>query len=449
MPLSVSVLIEIEKLRVGMYVQLKVGWLNHPFPKSSFLLTSREQITQLRQLGLRQVRVIPEKSTIEIAADAVQGQDAQEVPLAEDESSESDPSQTATAPTPLTPSARDRADRERALLNPREEWDAAFVACEEQYYRLADLYQGVCSTVMVAPAEARMQVQALVEDFVAELLGAQPFAIRLLPDVHGSRTAMHAVNVMVLSTMLANALGEAAQALRGVAAAALQHDLGKMLLPLHIAEPGTALAPADLRRYEEHVAFSVDLCARMGWDEEVLQAIAQHHEMADGSGFPRRLRDQDMRLWGKIVAVVNAYDRLCNPLHGRQSLTPHNALAQMYARERSRFDPWVLEVFIRMMGVYPPGSLVQLTDERYAQVVLVDARHPLRPSVLVFDPALGEDEARTQLLDLAQAQGLGIVRSLKPEQLPQHMLEFFAVRQYFCYFFENVRTDPPEEGKAP
>jgi hypothetical protein len=133
--------------------------------------------------------------------------------------------------------------------------------------------------------------------------------------------------------------------------------------------------------------------------------IAQHHEHADGSGFPAGLNSDRMTMAARIVALVNRYDNLCNPRLPARALTPHEALSLLFAQGRSKFDTSILGAFIKMMGVYPPGSTVQLTDDRYATVVAVNSSRPLKPSVLVHDPAVPREEAL--VLDLESAVGLG------------------------------------------
>ena len=71
-----------------------------------------------------------------------------------------------------------------------------------------------------------------------------------------------------------------------------------------------------------------------------------------------------------------------------QSITPHEALSRLFAQCRSKFDECLLAAFIKMMGIYPPGSVVQLSDERFAMVMTVNAAHPLKPRVLVYDPGV-------------------------------------------------------------
>jgi hypothetical protein len=89
-----------------------------------------------------------------------------------------------------------------------------------------------------------------------------------------------------------------------------------------------------------------------------------------------------------------------------------------------------------MMGVYPAGSTVQLTDDRYAMVVGVNSTRPLKPRVLVHEPKVPRDEAL--IVDLESTQGIGIRRSIRPAQLPVPSLEYLAPRPRIAYFFEPL-----------
>ena len=139
----------------------------------------------------------------------------------------------------------------------------------------------------------------------------------------------------------------------------------------------------------------------------------------------------------RVVALVNRYDNLCNPHVIAHALTPHEALSTLFAQSKTKFDTAILGAFIKMMGVYPPGSAVQLTDDRYALVVSVNSSRPLKPRVLVHEHGVPRDEAL--LLDLEHADGLGIRRSLRPQQLPATTLAYLAPRPRVAYFFEPVR----------
>ena len=110
----------------------------------------------------------------------------------------------------------------------------------------------------------------------------------------------------------------------------------------------------------------------------------------------------------------------------------------LFAQAQSKFDASMLNSFIRMMGVYPAGSVVQLTDDRYALVMSVNSTRPLKPNVLVHDPKLPREEALH--LNLMSMPDLGIRRSLKPSQLPADALAYLAPRPRVAYFFEAAHV---------
>ncbi|WP_404303138.1 HD-GYP domain-containing protein [Alicycliphilus denitrificans] len=412
-----------------MFIQLEMSWINHPFPMSSFRISSPEQIRVLREIGVKSVRYVPAKSTF--------------------------------SPLTLKPSAaqadrraNDAAEHVSDVMDQGGLKEKDLVAayrssqqrCQQRFLEATSASIAVFSSVHSVPQQARERADSLIAACVADLLAQGPCAAHLLTGSVGQHSAVHAVNVVVLALLLGQSLGMQAQELRGLGVSALLHDLGKVSLPGHIGEPGSSLGAADMQRYRDHVGLSVELGQRMDLPSDVLIAIAQHHEMADGSGFPLHLMAEDISRWGQILALVNRYDRLCNPLHGELAFTPHEAVARLFALQRECFDEAVLAAFIRMMGVYPPGSLVQLVDGRFAIVVIVDPSRPLRPCVVPYQPDVQRDDA--PLLNLARNPEFGILRSLKPVQLPREVLDYLRPQPRICYFFEPAQDVLERENRS-
>jgi len=429
-----SILIDISQLRVGMYIQLDVGWMHHPFPVSSFRIASAEQIATLRGLGLAEVRYFPKKSDPglqEIVPAAWNVAD-----MAEPAPAGSNEAAAAQATAAADPEAR----RRRELL---EAQNRALAVCDQRFGAATRQYHALERSVVEHPHQARASGDALVASCVAELLENGDSVIRLLSEGVGERSALHPINVLVISLLLGRALGMQSAELQDLGVAALLHDLGKLKLPPNLRHPTLSMIPMERTRYESHVAESVALGTRMGLPDPVLKAIAQHHEMADGSGFPQRLQGPALSRASQVLALVNHYDRMCNPANGVDALTPHEALSVIFAQLKPRFDSVVLGAFIRMMGVYPPGSVVQLVNDRYAIVASVNSSRPLRPKVIVHDSRVPKEEA--PILDLETVPELGIRRSLKPAQLPRDALDYLSPRRRICYFFERaVLTGSPE-----
>ena len=427
-----SILIDISQLRIGMYIQLDVGWMRHPFPVSSFRVVSQDQITTLRELGLTEVRYVPKKSDPPLRELLPAAWDVKNV-------------LNASVDGPNAPAISSNVDpevvRRRLLL---EAQNKVLAACNLRFAEATRQYQTLEREVCDQPAQARINGDALVAGCVSELLENGDSVIRLLSEGVGERNALHPINVMVISLLLGRSLGMASDDLHDLGVASLIHDLGKLKLPTSLRQPTPFMSTLERSRYETHVVASVDLAKSMGLSPSVLTAISRHHEMVDGSGFPLGLAGPDLGRASQVLALVNHYDRMCNPVAGVDALTPHEALSVIFAQLKARFDPVVLSAFIRMMGVYPPGSIVQLVNDRFAIVASVNSSRPLRPKVIVHDARVPKEEA--PILDLEAMPELGIRRSLKPAQLPRDALDYLSPRQRICYFFE--RAVIPERQEA-
>jgi hypothetical protein len=169
--------------------------------------------------------------------------------------------------------------------------------------------------------------------------------------------------------------------------------------------------------------------------------IAQHHERDDGTGFPAHLIDMSIPIPSQIIALINAYDNLCNPSNPSLAITPHEAISVIFAKMRNKFNQDTISRFVRMMGVYPPGSTVQLTDNRYAIVISVNSARPLKPNIVVYDRSIAVDDAL--ILDLTTHPELSIQRSIKPIELPKAVYDYLSPRKRACYFFERGQIITP------
>lgn len=253
---------------------------------------------------------------------------------------------------------------------------------------------------------------------------------------------MQPINVTVLSLLLARACGMDHDSLREIGVGALLHDIGKLELPDRLRWRDPKFSAAERRLYEDHVAKGSLLSDRMGLSAPVRTIIEQHRELDDGSGYPAGLRGEMLAPTARIVALVNYYDNLCNPGDSARALPPHDALAVMFAKMRSQFDTSTMATFIRMMGVYPPGSVIQLPDSRYAISIAVNAARPIRPRVIVYNPDGCPEDAL--ILDLEAMPEVGVRHSLKPTQLPRAAFDYLSPRSYVGYFLEH-----PVESREP
>lgn len=468
-----SATIAVDDLRVGMFVHLDLGWWAHPFALSSFKLTSADQIATIRGLGLTEVRWSPDKSSPEPGEAPTAAHDAPAVPAAlpdPDAQAEaapedlevSEPMPVAGIPVVEKPnpgkatghaaaasaagaravSAASRAMDRRAQLAVQRE---ATRVCNRQYGEAAKSLKAATDNLFSQPEVARQAAEGLTRALLDKMMVDGEMCIRVLAEARADRATAHALNVAIISMLMGRVFGFSEEEMLDVGIGALLHDMGKLELPERVRHVDAKAAPADQALYREHVARGLAIGKRMGLAPGVLVVIGQHHEMADGSGFPARLNVDRMAAAARIVALVNRYDNLCDPALPSHALTPHEALSLIFAQTRSKFDASMLNAFIRMMGVYPPGSVVQLTDDRYALITNVNSSRPLKPRVLVFDPHLPVDEALH--LNLEQYSDLGIRRSLRVQQLPDDALHYLSPQRRVIYFFEPAQVARSDFGQ--
>jgi len=433
--------IAVSDLRLGLYVYLDLGWMDHPFPLNRFKISTQEQIDTIRSLGLQSLRYAPELSD----AHALPGAAAPEVGPTDQTAAATPVSPAlAAAPAPPAPVGATTPQSNSTLSDP---WKKSCSHCERQHAQTSRAVKAVFAQLQSNPASAGTASKQLVQNLLDEMLGQEESALRLLADTSSDHRAQHALNVSVLCLLLGRALQLPEADLHTLGLAGLLHDIGKFDLPTLVRYRDPDLSAAHLKVYQEHVGHSLAWGKRMGLTEPVLQTISQHHEYADGSGFPQGLRAEQIGAAGGILALVNHYDSLCNPHNPLRAVTPHEALSILFAKHKAQHDHRTLSAFIRMMGIYPPGSVVQLSDERYAVVVSVNAARPLKPEVMVYERQTDNPDV-VHLLDLQQEPQLSIARSLRPQHLPRPVLLCLSPKPRYCYFFERALS-PAERPAEP
>lgn len=429
--------VDVERLRIGLFVELDVGWMSHPFPTGSFKLSTPQQIDAIRGLNFKSVRCVRSKSDLEAVKATLPAPTSKAGGAA---TGLYNPVEEARKMAVLQ-AQEDRKLRAEQLARQAK----SLAVCERRFGEAVRQYRKTIELVSTQPLAAASDTSQMVSSIVGEMMSEGESAIRLLSEAAGDKSSMHPVNVTIVSLLLGKAMGLSREDLLDLGLAAFLHDIGKMELPDRVRWWDDSFSTAEYKLYQDHVAMGLQIGKNMELPRPALLAMAQHHELADGSGFPSRLRVDTMSPAARILALINRYDNLCNPSRLASALTPHEALSLIFAQMKSKFDSATLSAFIRMMGVYPPGSIVQLIDDRYGMVVSVNSARPLKPRIIVHEPGVSRDQAL--ILDLERTPGVGIRRSLKPALLPAASLDFLAPRQRICYFFEKaVDTQMPERS---
>lgn len=421
--------------------------MNHPFAMSRFKVATPAQLGALQASGVRQVRVDLLRSDPDAVAQRRKSEVAQQA-LTESASLAAAQGLESSAPHNPTDAVQPADAAPASLSRSTTVSNDPLGQPVDRFLYAADCYLDLCQQVQAQPAQMGESAKALVQNYVQELGQSSHTMLHLLAVRAGEHAAAHPVNVTILSLLLGKSLGMSEPQLYDLGMAALLHDIGKVQLPkpFHTQQPH--MEAEDLVLYQSHVGASVVVAQAIGLSPDIQQYIAQHHEFQDGTGYPLGLVAEDLVLPARVLALVNTYDHLCNSSAHMPSHTPHEAVSVLFAQRKQHFGADLVQSFIGVMGVYPPGTVVQLSDGRYGVVSGVGSKNPRKPQVRVHDGPLAITGDATSVLDLDALPGLLIKRSLRPEQLPRDVLEALSPQRRICYFFERA-VDISAQRKFP
>src|SRR5450830_190549 len=417
-----------DQLRVGQYVHLDLKWFEHPFAFSQFKIKSEEQIKEIRSLGLKVVRINPELSDL-ATMNPVSASPTSAAQFSAAPSLGAEP-----APSPIVLVKQAMLARMRLRRQDTERIEKAFI-------NTAKTIRDIEKNLYSRPLEAVQHATLLIGQMSESILSAPELAIQVMGDKMGGEDLyLHSLNVTMLSIMMARDVKLPVAVVGVLGVGALLHDMGRKEVPDKILRKTETLTQAERSFYEMHCQFGVEMGQRMGLAPAALAIIREHHEMFDGSGYPTRLKGESTSLLSRIVAIANYYDELCNPSATADGLTPHEALSLMFAKLRSKFDPKLLQVFIRCLGVYPPGTIVQLSNGAIGMVVTVNTARPMKPTLMVYDAEVPKDEAI--LLDMERETEVNIAKAIRPAQVPQEVLNYLSPRKRVSYYFDAASARP-------
>lgn len=429
-----------EELRLGVFVIIDLPWFKHPFTLNSFKIKGEDQLRDLRALKLARYRYDPERSdpaSIPLATGATATSVAASATSADADSAP--PADAAAVTEPGSDDPAMRAKRERmANLNARREQVANV---ERAFTKATAVMKNLNRNLMARPKETLEDMGTVIGQMIDAFLDSPEATLHVMGDkAGGEEVYYHSLNVTILAMMLAKDMGLDATAARDLGVGAMVHDLGLMDIPDRVLKkPAEEYNNAERTLRQQHVEYGVAAAVKLGLGPGALAVIAQHHELADGSGYPKGIKGDAMTPAARLVALVNYYDNLCNPVDINKALTPHEALSYMFSRGRTKFDATALQLMIRSLGVYPPGSIVQLSNEALGVVTSINPKKPLRPWILVYDPKVPKEEAI--MLDLEKEPEINITKSIRPALLPPKVAAYLNPRKRVTYFFDAGSGD--------
>ena len=365
-----SVRISIARLKPGMHVvDAGVSWIEEPrLYQKEGLIVSEAEIRGIKRQGFAEVCYDPTRSQIQ-----------------------AQPEEESVPQTPLS-----------------DEIYAARGAFSAAYGHVRSFMQSAASgNVEVAAVEPCL-------GSIVKSVARNRNALLLLANLKNMDDYMyrHSVNVAIFAVAFGQYLGLEGEELRLIGIAALFHDYGKALLPANILNAPRSLNPSEMQIMRTHVERGYEKLRSSGkFPQEVLSAILQHHERHDGSGYPNMLAGDEIGLYGRIISICDVYDALASKRVYKDAIHPKHALGTLFKMSENAWAPGFAEHFIKMVGIFPIGTAVLLSN---GQKGIVCHSEPLSPSLprvlLVRDCEHGVRPLR--MFDLSRQKTIGVNRSL-------------------------------------
>ena len=400
-------------LRKGMFVDQFCGsWLDHPFWTRKVLIEDDKTLDTILKSPITEVVIdtgkgadwTPGELTEAAAELPKQAVEADPVPATERQSAEVAGASTAAV------SFESELQRAKAIFrNGKEAVRSMF-----QEVRLGKALDG----------EGLLD---LVED-MNRSLARNPHALLSVARIKhkDEYTYLHSVAVAALMVGLARAADQDEATVRDAGMAGLLHDLGKAVMPESVLNKPGRLTDEEYDIMRQHPMEGYKLLQE--WQDvppAVLDVCLHHHEKMDGTGYPERLAGEDISLMSRMGAICDVYDAITSNRPYKAGWDPSESLSRM-ASWKGHFDPKLFQLFVRMLGIYPVGSLVRLTSGRLGVVVEQNPTALLLPRVRGFYSATLRQAVPVTLIDLAEAgQPERIIGREDPEQWPFKSLDSF------------------------
>ena len=357
--------ISVADLRFGMYVaELDRPWTETPFMFQGFVLKTEKQLETLKKF-CKKVTVDTER------AEPVDG-----------------------------PSAPDPVVRHKTQVPVEREVEKAKLAHTGAQHTIRAVVEAVRANKAIDVKSVEQAVSSMTESVLRN-----PDALLLFSQLRekGDYTHSHAMDVAVYMTTFGRFLQLPVEQISLLGYLGLMQDIGKLRVPDEIIKKRDRLTAEEFQQAKKHVQHSVDILRETsGLPAELADLVPLHHERQDGSGYPRGLKGPQIGMIGSIAAITDTFDALTTRRPYGEPVSPSTALSMLYKWRGTFFDPFLVEQFIRCIGIFPIGSTVELNSGETGIVIAQNLEKRLQPRVMVIRDAAGNPLRPQKLIDLSR-----------------------------------------------
>lgn len=375
--------IRTDQLKPGMYIHdLNCGWMDHPFLTSAFRVRDQATVDKIFNLGIRELYI-----------DTVKGADVRDAPTQREVNADLERRLQEIArkqpEKPIATELKDEAARARRLHGEANK-----------------IVRSMMDDIRLGQQIEIDRVEPLVENMVDSIF-RNPDALLPLARLknHDDYTFEHSVSVCALLVAFGRGMKLSRDVIKEIALGGLLHDVGKARVADAILNKPAKLSDDEFAHMKSHVAQGVSLLRQTpGVSVAAMQVTSEHHERFDGTGYPGKLAGEGISLYGQMAAIVDVYDAISSDRVYHKGMSPTQALKKLLEWSSHHFDPQLVQTFIRAIGIYPTGTLVQLDSKRMGVVIEQNEKSLLEPTVRIFYHAGQLHYIPPEIVDLSKVQ---------------------------------------------
>jgi HD-GYP domain-containing protein (c-di-GMP phosphodiesterase class II) len=258
----------------------------------------------------------------------------------------------------------------------------------ERFAQASQVFEGVIEDIRVGKGLEIEAVQNVVEGLVDSII-RNPNALQLVSRLREANESayIHALQIAVLMVTFGRELGFSRTELASLGQIGMLMDIGKLRVDPAILSKRGILTPEEFQEIRRHVAFGLEMMSASGTSPDVVSGVADHHERLDGSGYPRGKREEDTCIFGRMGGIVDSFAALTSIRPYAEPVSPYEAMRQLQGWSGTYFNAGLVEQFIQAIGIFPVGTLVELSTGEIGVVLEQSKVRRLKPKVLIITAA--------------------------------------------------------------
>lgn len=389
-----------DQLQIGMYVcELDRPWLETRFLMQGFYINSEEEINELAETCLY------------VYIDTVQSRTGYDARFSQHKSKQHDERIKKIFP-----------DKALTPYKDLSHWENELSVAKPVISKLCDSVAKMMDDLKVGRSIDVRKIEAAVDPMIDSLIRNPDACIWLARMKNADSYAYrHATSASIWAVALGRQLGLPVEDLKDLAIGTLLFDIGKLRIPKAVLEKTTALSPDEFIEVKKHVQHTLDMLDESNITSTLTRDIAaHHHERYNGRGYPQGLKGEEIPVFARIAAIVDCYDAITSERPYRKPVSPSEAIRKLYEWGNIDFQKELVEEFIQAIGLYPAGTMVELSTGQVGVVVSEYRSRRLRPNLLLVLDENKQPLQELQSINLMETthdylgRHLEIVRSLEP-----------------------------------